>query len=330
MLRTAFLATILLLAPLISAHAGGARIALVVGVSNYLHAPRLANTLNDANDVSAMLKRLGFDVETMLDPTRSDLEAAVRRYGNRSLNAEISMFYYSGHALELGGRNWLLPAPVNLNGERDLRFEAVELNTILEQTDGVAKASILVLDACRDNPFASRLSATTRNLVSRGLARIDTPVSGTLLVYSTTPGQIALDGATKNSPFTTALLRHIETPRLEVKAILTRVTKDVVEETKGRQRPWYNSSLEGDLYFAPEPSSPAVAENASNLEGMFWDSIKSSSNPADFNAYLAKFPNGLFAELAKNRLLALAPQISEATPEIRVAQGPQAVLVPRY
>jgi len=326
MLRVISIAILILASSLSGARADGGRVALVVGVSKYEHAASLTNTLNDAKDITAALKRLGFEVETVFDPNRSALEAAVRRYGDRSAGAEASVFYYSGHALEAGGRNWLVPATANLNTERDLRFETVDLNTILEQTDGAAKVAIVFLDACRDNPFARRLSATQRGVASRGLARVDATTGGMLVAFSTAPGQVALDGARKNSPFTAALLSHIETVGLEIKSLLARVTKDVVAETKGKQRPWQNSSLEGDFYFLPPPASAAApsapaAPSAANLEGLFWDSIKGSRNPADFKAYLAKFPSGVFAELARNRLAVLEQETASRPPAASAAQA---------
>jgi uncharacterized caspase-like protein len=326
MLRVISIAILILASSLWGAHADGGRVALVVGVSKYEHAPSLTNTLNDAKDITAALKRLGFEVETVFDPSRSALEAAVRRYGDRSAGAEASVFYYSGHALEAGGRNWLVPATANLNTERDLRFETVDLNTILEQTDGAAKVAIVFLDACRDNPFARRLSATQRGAASRGLARVDTTTGGMLVAFSTAPGQVALDGVKKNSPFTAALLSHIETVGLEIKSLLARVTKDVVAETKGKQRPWQNSSMEGDFYFLPPPASAdapsaPAAPSAVNLDGLFWDSIKASRNPADFKAYLAKFPSGVFAELARNRLAVLDPETASKPPTASAAQA---------
>jgi Caspase domain len=236
------------------------RVALVVGVSNYEYAGRLANTLNDANDVTAALKRLGFDVETLLDPNKSVLEAAVRRYGEHSGNADVSLFYYSGHALEAAAHNWLLPASARLANERDLRFEAVDLDAVEEQTEGYAKVSILFFDACRDNPFAHRLSRG-RSFTPRGLSRVDVGRGGVLVAFATGPGEVAVDslGGERNSPFTAALLKYIETPGLEIRSLLTRVTKDVFDETKGTQRPWQNSSLEDDFYFLPAAVSPAAS-----------------------------------------------------------------------
>jgi hypothetical protein len=295
----------------------GRRVALVIGVSHYEHEQSLSNTLNDARDMDAALKRVGFDVEMVLDPSRIALEAAIRRYGDRSAGAEASVLHYSGHALEAAGHNWLLPATMNLNTERDLRFEAVDLDTVLEQTDA-AKVSIIFLDACRDNPFLRRLLAARRNVATRGLARVETGAAGMLVAFSTSPGQVALDGSGRNSPFTAALLHHIETPGLEIRSLLGRVTKDVVDETQGAQRPWVNSSLEGDFYLLPLPEAPF----ANDLEALFWDSIKASSNPADFKVYLAKFPNGLFAELAQNRLTMLE-QEGRPRPQAAVTASPQ-------
>jgi hypothetical protein len=302
------------------------RVALVIGVSNYEYAGRLANTLNDANDMAAVLKRLGFNVDTVLDPNKSALETAIRRYGERSLNADVSLFYYSGHALEAAAHNWLLPASARLASDRDLRFEAVDLDAVQELTDGYAKVSIIFLDACRDNPFARRLSRG-RSFAPRGLGRVDVGRGATLVAFSTGPGEVAVDslGGKRNSPFTAALLKYIETPGLEIRSLLTRVTKDVFDETKGTQRPWQNSSLEGDFYFVPPPVAPAPssAKSLVTLDSIFWDAIKLSNNPADYKAYLTRFPKGMFVELAQNHL-AILEQAAVASLRLEnPSQGPQ-------
>jgi hypothetical protein len=299
----------------LSAAMANGRVALVVGVSKYEHAGVLSNTINDANDMTAALKRLGFDVETILNPTRAELEAAIRRYGKRSSGADVGLFHYSGHALDAAGQNWILPSTANINSERDLRFEAIDLNAILEQTDGAARVSIIFLDACRDNPVARRLSGAHRGVSSPGLARLEVSATGTLVAFAAAPGQVALDAVDdrkKNSPFTTAILQHIEIPGLEIKGMMARVTKDVVEATKGKQRPWQNSSLEGEFYFTPLASAaPTASSAAPNVEIVFWDSIKTSRNPADFEAYVARFPKGNFIELARNRLAMLRQEASQ-------------------
>lgn len=190
------------------------RVALVVGVSAYKHVTPLANTLNDAQGLAAALTRIGFEVETVTDPDRTALEAAVRRFGKRATGADAALFFYAGHALEFGGHNWLVPVQAEVHNERDLRFETVQIDAILEQIEGQARVSILVLDSCRDNPFRKTLTAGGRGMGGeRGLAPQRATV-GTLIVYATAPGTEAADGASSNSPFTTALLRHIETPGL--------------------------------------------------------------------------------------------------------------------
>ena len=139
------------------------RVALVVGVSNYKHAPRLANTHNDARGTADALRRLGFEVEQLLDPDRGALEAGVRKLRQRAQGAETSLFYYAGHAIELGGRNWLLPVAADVQTDRDVRFEGLDLDFILEQMEGASRISLVFMDACRENPFRAKLAAVPAN-----------------------------------------------------------------------------------------------------------------------------------------------------------------------
>ena len=307
------------------------RFALVVGVANYKHAPSLANTHNDARSMTDALKRVGFEVEQLLDPDRAALETGVRNLRQRARGAEAGLFFYAGHALEFGGRNWLLPVGADLQSDRDLRFEGLDLDSILEQLEGSARVALVFLDACRENPFRMKIAGGTREAPNRGLARI-TSGFGTLIAFSTAPGTVAQDGAGANSPFTAALLKRIETPGLELRRMLSQVRVDVREATGGRQIPWENSALEGDFFFraaAPAPAAPAPVQpaasspvrpsaSAPDREIVFWNSISASRDPADFRAYLAQFPQGVFAELARNRLAqmqaALAPPAAPSPP----------------
>lgn len=296
------------------------RVALIVGVGGYRNVPALANPPNDARDLGAVLDRLGFETETLVDPDRLALEAGVRRLGQRARGADAAFFFFAGHGLEAGGRNWLLPAPADIRSDRDLRFEALDLDSVLEQLDGAARLSILVLDACRDNPFRKRLQASGRGApAASGLGQASATV-GTLLAFATAPGTVADDGRGRNSPFTTALLKRIETPGLEIRQLMAEVRREVREATQGRQVPWENSALEGSFYFraaatsAPTPAAaappaaavaagaPAPGTAAPGAETVFWESVRSSRNPGDLRAYLARFPNGVFASLARNRL----------------------------
>ena len=256
----------------------------------------------------------------------------------------MALLFYAGHGLQVNGQNYLAPVDAKLGDEADLDFETVPLRTILRQMEREVKTSLVFLDACRDNPLALNLArnmGTRSTAVGRGLARVSTGI-GTLIAFATEPGNVALDGEGGNSPFTTALLTHIETPGLDIAQLMRRVRRDVMAATSSRQVPWNNSSLTGDFYFARQPDpvksatetpvTPAPAPRTDNksLDLAFWDAVKDSSNPADFRSYLDQFPDGVFSELAKRRMdalsqaktAALAPQVI-TKPETAPAQTHQ-------
>jgi uncharacterized caspase-like protein len=290
------LACLLLPGVVLGAGAGERRVALVVGVSAYQHANRLPNTLNDARSIAASLTVLGFDVETITDPDRNGLETAVRRLGDRARGADVSLFYYAGHALEYGGQNWLVPIQADLHTERDVRFETLDVDAVIEQMQGQSRVSLLILDSCRDNPFRHALEGNVRGMMaSRGLAA-QPGAAGTLIVYATAPGQVAEDGNGPHSPFTSALLHHLEDPGVEIRTVITTVRAEVRKATMGTQVPWDSSSLEGQFFLRPV---------AADLETIYWESVRSSTDSADLQAYLSRYPNGVFAELARNRIARL-------------------------
>ena len=290
--------------------AASRRVALVVGAGEYAHAPALANTLNDARDVAAALTRLQFDVDLVINPDRAALEKAVRRLGQRSRGADASLFYFSGHALEVQRVNWLLPVSADVKSDDDLRFEALDLTAVLEQIESKAHVSLLFLDACREDPFKQRFGLA-RGITGAGLAPAHASASGTYIVYAAAPEMAAEDGSGPHSPFTAALLRFIETPGLEVRQMLSRVRGDVEAQTDGKQIPWESSSLLGDFYFDPKTTGERVIREINgpnpqvDLDALFWESVRNSKNPKDFSAYLLKFPQGVFAEIARNRLAEL-------------------------
>ncbi len=286
------------------------RVALVVGAANYAHAPTLAHTLNDARDIAEALRRLNFDVDLVLNPDRATLENAVRTLGRKSRGADVSLFYFSGHALESGGINWLLPVSADVQSNNDLRFESLDLDAVLEQTTGTARVSLIFLDACREDPFKQRFGVA-RDLTRSGLAAANAIAAGSYIAFATAPGMVAADGDGPHSPFTGALLKYIETPGLEVRQMLSRVRGDVEAATDDKQIPWDTSSLRGDFYFAAPVANDRVSQAITgpnpqvDLDALFWESVKDSKNPKDFNAYLLKFPQGVFAEIARNRLAEL-------------------------
>jgi uncharacterized caspase-like protein len=311
------------------AYAAEARVALVIGNGAYSETTRLANPSHDAEDVAAALEGVGFEVIRVIDGDKLTMERAVRSFGNRLAGAEVALFFYAGHGLQVAGRNYLLPVNARLVEEQDLLFEAIDAAlplSLMEQAG--ARVKLVVLDACRDNPLARSLARSIRSTgrsteVGRGLARIEGAV-GTLIAYATAPGDIAADGRDRNSPFTTGLLRWIAQPGLEVRAMFGRVREAVHAATNGRQVPWVNESLMGEFYFQPRPviaasPAPAVAAVApavptapsapraatAEREALFWKSIQESTRPEDFEEYLRQFPRGTFAGLARRRAEAL-------------------------
>jgi hypothetical protein len=233
------------------ARAQEARMALVVGIGNYKAVPVLHNPPRDARAVAAKLRGLGFQADLVVDPDRAGLERAIRAFGDKARKADVALVYYAGHALESGGQNYLLPATADLHSARDIPFETVSLDLIPAQLEGTAHTVLLFIDACRDDPFVSRIATSQRGIASHGLAAASASATGTLIVYATAPGQTADDGSGDDSPFTTALLHHLDEPGLEVRQMLSRVRRDVRNATNGTQIPWESSSLEGDFYFRP-------------------------------------------------------------------------------
>ena len=329
---------VLLLAALPAAAQPGARVALVMGVGAYRAIPALANPPNDARALAETLTRLGFDTDLVLDPDRNAMEQAVRRLGQRAVGAEAALFFYAGHALEFGGRNWLLPVTTDVRNDRDLRFEALDLDSVLAQLES-ARVSIVLLDGCRDNPFRLRLASATRGIATApGLSPVRAAV-GTLIAFATAPGEVAEDGNGVHSPFTSALLRKIATPGLELRSMMAEVRREVREATGGRQVPWEHSAMEGAFYFIPAainaPAAPPAATAApprdDRAEILFWESVRSSGTPADYRAYLERFPNGTFAPLARARLAAPqpAPTALAALAPVPVPQAPPAPAPPQ-
>ena len=219
------------------------RLALVVGNNAYHTAP-LRNPENDAEDMGAVLSNLGFNVTLKKNVDRRGLEDAIRQFGRQLRHGGVGLFYFAGHGLQVGGRNYLIPINARIESESDVSYEAVDAGFALgKMEDAQNQLNIVILDACRSNPYAR--SFRSENM---GLARMDAP-TGSLIVYATAPGDVAADGPERNGVFTKHLIRHMQTPNLPVEQVLKRVRIDVAAETKQRQIPWESSSLMGDFYF---------------------------------------------------------------------------------
>ena len=319
------LAFVLLAAPWPASAAG--RVALVVGNSTYEHIGRLPNPANDAADLSAALRRLGFDVTVAQDAGRTALTEALRAFTRRSAGADVALVFYAGHGMEMDGVNYLLPVDARLERDTDVRYETVTLDDVLAATAG-AGLRLVILDACRNNPLARSMTRTvrTRNVSNGAFGDLDDALLGdeTLVAYSAEAGTVADDGAGRNSPYAAALLAHLEEERLEVGMLFRRVRERVLNATDGRQRPHEYHSLLREHYLGVAPvggglasaggaGGPVVAASGSSpvlaqQETVFWESVRESANPAELEAYLARWPNGVYAPLARTRVAALRPE----------------------
>lgn len=288
--------------------AWAARHALVIG-NNAYPSSELLSAVNDARDVAATLRSSGYDVLLRENVTRDALFQAIREFGGKLRDGDIAVFYYAGHAIQVRDRNFLIPVDARVKQEDDISFYSLDLSEVLQRMDRIrTRANILILDACRDNPFAS-----TVRFSSVGLAQMSAP-SGTLIAYATAPGQVAREGSGRNGVYTKHLLRHMSNPGQPVELTLKRVREGVMAETRGAQVPWDSSSLRGEIVLAGEVlvgapgtglgagSAQNAADVRSGLERTFWESVKDSKDPKEFEAYLDQFPDGVFASLARNRL----------------------------
>ena len=226
------------------------RIALVIGNADYVMGA-LPNPSNDARAMAAALRGLGFEVIEGENLGRAEMQHKVVAFEDKARDAHIALFFYAGHAVQLQDRNYLIPLDATIEGETALRFESVELDLVAAtMTDGGA-AGIILLDACRDNPFKNKLNATRGLAVGDGLAAPSFLSAGLLYGFATTPGEVALDGKGEHSPFTAALLKHLPSKGLEIEQVLKDVSIDVAETTGGRQIPWRNTNLRTKLYLNP-------------------------------------------------------------------------------
>ena len=224
----------------------GKRIALVMGNANYKVRP-LKNSGNDADDVSRSLKATGFEVIDVRDATLPQMRTAVRQFGDRLVNNDVGLVYYSGHGVEVKGRNYFIPVNADIQREDEIADQGLDVSLILEKMSTAGKGvNILIVDACRDDPFGRSFRSS-----SRGLAQMDAP-RGTIIAYATSPGKVASDGdpRERNSPYTKHLVKAMQSPNKPIEQVFKEVRRAVQDETKNQQTPWENTSLSGDFFFS--------------------------------------------------------------------------------
>lgn len=364
------------------------KVALVMGNSDYRFVPPLTNPKNDADAVAETLARLDFDVIKVVNVGIEDTRATLARFGERIANADVGLFFYAGHGVQVQGESYLLPTDVQPQQGLDLAKDALtvsEVHAVFQKAG--TKVSLVVLDACRDDPFSSNAPAGSgqRGIanaatvdIRRGLAPM-TKVDGMLVAYAAAPGEVAQDGDGGNSPFTAALLQWIDRPGLETSRLFRRVRQNVIELTAGSQIPWVEDALATEFYFRqqqaeasfrpefideklwetvqlignpeerraalrkyveifPEQKQSLLAEGQleildqttaapltedGDIEGSFWLAIRDSGNPSDYQDYLTEWPNGVFADAARERL----GRLGETSQVAALQSGSQNIVV---
>ncbi len=295
----------------------GRRIALVIGNGAYQHVPALPNPARDARAISDALERLNFEVTTAIDLALSDMTSVIRSFARGSRSAEIALVFYAGHAVQVEGRNYLLPVAADIHTPRDLAYDSIPLDMITSELKaGGPKLSMLLLDACRDDPLSERFKAQAGQLgrsieTGSGLAQTQ-GAAGMLIAYATAPDQVALDGEGLHSPFTQALLEWIDQPGLEVGRVFRRVRERVMDLTGGTQVPWVEEAVMGEFYLNGKASQQATADQSP--EGLFWKSVQTIEDPAErlaaLQRYLVVFPEGDNVEDARRLRRTLMANLS--------------------
>jgi invasion protein IalB len=311
------------------------RVALVIGNSAYKFAGELPNPKNDASDMSAVFKRLGFQVVEGIDLDKAAFDRKIRDFAAALQGAELGVFFYAGHGLQVGGQNYLVPTDAELSSQDGLDFEMVRLDLVHRTMERATDTNVIFLDACRNNPLERNLRRAmgTRSAdIGKGLAPVQSG-TGTLISFSTQPGNVAADGTGRNSPFAAALVRHLSSSNDDLSAILISVRNDVMKETQRSQVPWEHSALTGRLYFgaAAQTASndrPGKSPDVSQSEAeRAWALTKDATNIAMLEAFVARFKDTFYAYLAKVRIEELKRQQTAAVspkpipPDIPAAKG---------
>lgn len=342
------------------------RVALVIGNGEYQHLPALPNPLNDARDMAATLWQAGFETIEVIDANREEMLAAIAAFAKRLGEGTDAVFYYAGHGVQSDGANFLLPIDTAVEHAGDVSRYGIDANEIAGLMGaGNARMNVIILDACRDNPFLDMAdepnlitelreideslviaNANTEVVVrstASGLAPLQTNRAETIVGYSTGPGEVALDGDGENSPYTEALLEHINTPGLEIDIMFRRVRASVREITDGFQVPWVASTLENEFYIRPIVETTVVGldeamderiEDTRKLglaapdrliDEAFWRIVRASDVIDDYGAYLERYPNGVFADEAERRIAEL-----ETNPQAVPAPTPAGEAIEAY
>jgi hypothetical protein len=274
------------------------RIALIIGNSNYLNTPPLANPINDATDIAEALKSLGFAVRLQLDANKRDFDHDLEAFARDARGADAALVYYAGHGLQYHGENYLMPVDAALRDDVSLRYEMVDGRDIISALQESTGVKILILDACRDNPLAKRLArsviaATRGGAWAEGLAKPGR-ISGMVVVYATQADEVAHDGEGRNSPFAAAFLKALKIPGLEIGALFRRVEAQVEAETDGQQSPELSISLAPEFYI-----------NMTETDQELWARVRQSSDMEAIKSFIRRYPTSFYTPDAELLLKSL-------------------------
>ncbi|PSO20959.1 caspase family protein [Bradyrhizobium sp. MOS003] len=315
-----------------SAHAER-RIALVMGNSAYKSVPKLSNPANDAALVGGMFRKAGFDwIDIRTDLNASEMRKALRDFGGRARDAEVAVIYYAGHGIELDGTNYLIPTDAALETDSDVLDETVALDRALFAVEPAKQLRLIILDACRDNPFAKTMKRTVAaRAIGRGLAKVEPTSPNTMIAFAAKAGSTASDGDSKNSPFAAALVERLPTPGLDLRKAFGFVRDDVLKNTSYKQEPYVYGSLGGDdvALVAAKPTATGPQASPDDAIRRNYELALQLGTRDGWNVFLAQYPDGFYAGLAKGQLNKIAAEETRAAAveKARQAEDEKARLV---
>jgi hypothetical protein len=292
------------------------RVALVIGNSSYRNVPGLPNPRNDAADIAVSFERLGFSVKRLNDASYDDMRRALLQFGRDARGAEMAAVFFAGHGMEIGGENWLIPIDAELKSDVDIAQEAVGLKGVTQVVSNATRLGLVILDACRNNPFAANMARSSNmRAVGRGLAPVE-PNDNVLVAFAARGGTTADDGAGRNSPFTTALLRHMERP-VEINFLFRAVRDDVMAATGRGQQPFLYGSLSKEEIYLKEPAAaskaPVQATAATEAERAWFGGVKDTDNTAVLDDFIRRYGDTIYGSLARDHVDQLKRRLTVAS-----------------
>jgi Caspase domain len=307
------------------------RVALIVGNSTYQTVPQLPNPSRDASAVAKMFKDAGFDsVEVQLNVGNLEFKRSIRRFQDLADQADIAVIYYAGHGLEISGINYLIPVDAKLASDRDADDEAIPLERLVSSADGASHLRLIILDACRDNPFVKTMHRERKVVATRGapttsgLGKVEPTSTDTLIAYAAKAGSTADDGDGQHSPFTSSLLKNLTVPGLDVRLAFGRIRDEVMKSTGNRQEPFVYGSLGGNnISLVPPP--PVPQETSATDIKVDYELVEKVGTTRAWQVFLGAHPNGFYADLARAQVERLSPQQNQATQPSQTAK-PNVVL----